>query len=200
VAIVNSAFAQRYLHGVDPIGRRIGWGDPPKVKYEMEVIGVVGDVVYGDPRQAAKPVIYAWRWAPDRRSILFDEIRGAFRLVAFGIAIGVPVAVAGAQLIRSQLFGVSAWDPFTLVSISFAIELHESGEHSNPRIDSMNLLTLSNPRGSNFPESDRDDRRKPPRTRAEHRLEISVGRFGRQTGERPLSRRPERPRAHRRHD
>ena len=212
VAIVNSAFAQRYLHGADPIGRRIGWGDPPKVKYEMEVIGVVGDVVYADPRQAAKPVIYLpssrgtmflvraigspqamipiisreiHTFAPtlefsmrpvssevqralsretllsrlasffgvlavvlagiglyglltfmvtrrtreigicmalgaDRTSILFDEIRGAFRLVALGIAIGVPVAVAGAQLIRSQLFGVSAWDPFTFV-IAFMI-------------------------------------------------------------------------------
>ena len=212
VGIVNEAFAQRYLRGSDPIGRRIGWGDPPNVKYEMEVIGVVGDVLYGDPREAAKPVIYfpssrgttflvramgspaairptisreIKRFAPklefsmrpvssevqralsremllsrlasffgvlavvlagiglyglmtftvarrtreigicmalgaDRRSILFDEIRGAFRLVALGIAFGMPVAVAGAQLIRSQLFGVSAWSPFTFV-IAFMV-------------------------------------------------------------------------------
>ncbi len=212
VAIVNSAFAQRYLRGSDPIGRRIGWGDPPDVKYEMQVVGIAGDVVYGNPREAAKPVIYLpssrgtmlliratgspsamiptisreiHAFAPklevsmrpvssevqralsretllsqlasffgvlavvlagiglyglltftvarrtreigicmalgaDRRSILFDEIRSAFRLIAFGIAIGLPLAVAGAQLIRSQLFGVTAWDPFTFV-VAFVI-------------------------------------------------------------------------------
>jgi ABC-type antimicrobial peptide transport system permease subunit len=52
----------------------------------------------------------------DRRSILFDEIRGAFRLVTLGIVLGVPVALAAARLIQSQLFGVNAWDPVTFVS------------------------------------------------------------------------------------
>ena len=212
VVIVNNAFAQRYLHGADPIGRRIGWGDLGKVKYEMQVIGIAGDVLYGDLRQTAKPLIYMpssrgtmffvratgspvamipvisreiQHFAPnlefsmrpvaselqraltretllsrlasffgvlavvlagtglyglltftvtrrtreigicmalgaDRRSILLDEIRGAFRLVALGIALGVPVALAAAQLIRSQLFGVSAWDPLTFV-VAFII-------------------------------------------------------------------------------
>jgi predicted permease len=212
VVIVNSAFAQRYLRGADPIGRRIGWGDLGKVTYEMEVIGVAGDALYGDLRQTAKPVIYLpssrgtmflvratgspsalipvisreiQSFAPklefsmrpvsselqraltretllsrlasffgvlavvlagiglyglltftvtrrtreigicmalgaDRQSILFDEIRGAFRLVALGVVLGVPVALAAAQLIRSQLFGVSARDPLTFV-IAFII-------------------------------------------------------------------------------
>jgi putative ABC transport system permease protein len=212
VAIVNSAFAERYLRGSDPIGRHIGWGEPPNVKYDMQVVGVAGDVVYGNPREAAKPVIYLpssrgtmlliratgsssamiriisreiHAFAPklefsmrpvssevqralsretllsrlasffgalavvlaaiglyglltftvarrtreigicmalgaDRRSILFDEIRGALRLMGLGIVIGLPLAVAGAHLIRSQLFGVTAWDPFTF-AVAFVI-------------------------------------------------------------------------------
>lgn len=218
VAIVNNAFAQRYLRGGDPIGRRIGWGDPPKVTYGRHVIGVVGDVVYGNPRHTLRPVIYhpssrgtmllvraigspsaivptisreIQGFAPklefsmrvvssdlqrtlsqetllsrlasffgilavvlagiglyglltftvtrrtreigicmalgaNRRSILFDELRGAFRLVTVGIVIGLALAIAGAQLIRTQLFGVSATNPFTFV-IAFIILFATAG-------------------------------------------------------------------------
>jgi len=30
----------------------------PKVTYSVEVVGVVGDAVYSDPRQSPKPVLY----------------------------------------------------------------------------------------------------------------------------------------------
>ena len=56
--IVNDTFARRYLQGGEPIGRRIGWGNPPNVTYGMEVVGVAGDAVYNDPRQPARPLIY----------------------------------------------------------------------------------------------------------------------------------------------
>jgi putative ABC transport system permease protein len=56
--IVNDTFARRYLQGGEPIGRRIGWGNPPNVTSGMEVIGVAGDAVYNDPRQPARPLIY----------------------------------------------------------------------------------------------------------------------------------------------
>jgi predicted permease len=58
VAIVNEAFARRYFRDANPIGHRFGWGDPPKVNYATEIVGVVKDAIYGDARQAAKPMIY----------------------------------------------------------------------------------------------------------------------------------------------
>ena len=63
VAVVNDAFVRRYLDGRDPIGARFGWGDPPNVKYAMEVVGVVRDAVYEDLREEITPLIYmpfAW--------------------------------------------------------------------------------------------------------------------------------------------
>ena len=56
--IVNQAFVRRYFAGASPIGRRFGWGDPPAVNYENEIVGVVGDVVHVGPREAAEPRIY----------------------------------------------------------------------------------------------------------------------------------------------
>jgi predicted permease len=58
VAIVNEAFARYYFGSVNGVGRRIGWGDPPKVKYTIEIIGVVRDSTFGDPRSGADKMIY----------------------------------------------------------------------------------------------------------------------------------------------
>ncbi len=58
VAIVNEAFVRKYFRGTNPIGRRFGWGDPPKVTYANEIVGVAKDAIYGDPRQASKPMFY----------------------------------------------------------------------------------------------------------------------------------------------
>jgi predicted permease len=59
VAIVNEAFARRYYGTVNPVGRRFGWGDPPRAKYDTEIVGVAKDAIYADPRQEVKPLIYS---------------------------------------------------------------------------------------------------------------------------------------------
>jgi ABC-type antimicrobial peptide transport system permease subunit len=60
----------------------------------------------------------------ERRRIVWMVMRETIMLVLAGIGIGVPVAVGAARLISSQLFGLSAADPFTLlVSASVLISV-----------------------------------------------------------------------------
>jgi ABC-type antimicrobial peptide transport system permease subunit len=41
-------------------------------------------------------------------------LRGAFRRVAVGLALGLPLAVGAGYLLASQLYGVKFWDPLAL--------------------------------------------------------------------------------------
>jgi predicted permease len=50
-----------------------------------------------------------------RGDVLRMVLRGAFRQVGLGLAIGIPVAIALGNSIASQLYGVNAWDPLSLL-------------------------------------------------------------------------------------
>jgi putative ABC transport system permease protein len=216
VAIGNEAFVRQFLGEGNPIGKHFGWGDPPKVRYGIEVVGVVNDAIYDDVRGTSRPVIYfpseaarlyvvraagaprnlmgslrreiqaidpklivtviapvvqdveralvrerllarlsgffgalaaalaaiglyglmAYAVASRTRDIgirmalgaprgcvLRTEIWSALRLVAIGIAIGIPAAIAAGRLIASQLFSVSVSDPVTLAAASTLLTL-----------------------------------------------------------------------------
>jgi predicted permease len=58
VAIINETMARRHFGSDVPLGSRFGWGDPPAAKFDTEVIGVARDVLYGDLRHGAPPLIY----------------------------------------------------------------------------------------------------------------------------------------------
>ena len=216
VAIVNEAFVRQFLGEGNPIGQYFGWGDPPKVRYNIEVVGVVNDAIYDQVRGVSQPLIYfpseAGRLyvvraagAPEdlmgslrreiqavdpklivtviapvshdveralvrerllarlagffgalaaalaaiglyglmayavanrtreigirmalgasRGRVLRTEIGSALRLVAIGIAIGIPAALAAGHVIAAQLFGVSASDPLTLAAAAAPLTL-----------------------------------------------------------------------------
>src|SRR5262249_4556217 len=55
-AIVNQAFARRYLHGQQPIGQtlRVDSDDGPR----YEIVGVAADAVYTTPRDGMLPTMY----------------------------------------------------------------------------------------------------------------------------------------------
>jgi ABC-type antimicrobial peptide transport system permease subunit len=40
--------------------------------------------------------------------------RGAFRRIAIGLALGLPLAVGAGRLLAAQLYGVQFWDPLAL--------------------------------------------------------------------------------------
>jgi predicted permease len=50
----------------------------------------------------------------DSRGVLRLVLRGAFRTVGIGLALGVPLAIGAGRLISSQLYGVKGWDPAAL--------------------------------------------------------------------------------------
>jgi hypothetical protein len=50
----------------------------------------------------------------DRTSVMAFVLRGAFRRVAVGLLLGIPLAVGAGRLLSAQLYGVSFWDPLAL--------------------------------------------------------------------------------------
>jgi predicted permease len=61
VAIVNEAFAKKYLAGQNPVGKTFvleGFGPDPKDR-QMEIVGLVADAKYLTLREEPQPTIYA---------------------------------------------------------------------------------------------------------------------------------------------
>jgi len=62
VAIVNEAFARRFLNGANPVGQRF-WMEAflgiPETRYE--IVGLVRDIKFGDLREEFRPIIYTTR-------------------------------------------------------------------------------------------------------------------------------------------
>lgn len=67
-AIVNAAFAKRYLAGRSPLGARIAQGSGPDVKPDTEVIGVVSDFNYRGLRDESEQAYFPF----------VNETRGTF--------------------------------------------------------------------------------------------------------------------------
>jgi ABC-type antimicrobial peptide transport system permease subunit len=58
-----------------------------------------------------------------RRSIVWMVLRQTFVLVILGIAIGIPAALVAAKLVSTQLFGLRASDPLTLLASIIVLSL-----------------------------------------------------------------------------
>ncbi|HXJ94334.1 MAG TPA: ABC transporter permease [Terriglobia bacterium] len=57
VGVVNQAFARRYFGSTSPIGRRFRFDNKTDL-LDMAIVGVVGDTLYGEMRQAPPPTVY----------------------------------------------------------------------------------------------------------------------------------------------
>jgi predicted permease len=58
LAIVNEAMVRRFFGGRAAVGERFGWGNPPSAKYDIEIVGIARDAIYGDLRTGSTPLIY----------------------------------------------------------------------------------------------------------------------------------------------
>jgi predicted permease len=57
-AIVNEAFARRYFAGVSPLGHRVGIGNRPDVKTDIEIVGVVRNFSYRNLREGSEQAFF----------------------------------------------------------------------------------------------------------------------------------------------
>src|SRR5439155_18072245 len=65
----------------------------------------------------------AWPFGAHRHAVLSMILSDALKLVALGIGVGVPIAVAGGYSLRAFLFGVTPIDPAALAAASAVLAL-----------------------------------------------------------------------------
>ena len=89
VAVVNRRFADHFFPGHSAVGKRVGWGDGPKSKLNIEIVGVVADSLYEGPREGIHRQVFLPNWGKNSgafyvrtqsaSSVTFNEIRNEVR-------------------------------------------------------------------------------------------------------------------------
>ena len=59
----------------------------------------------------------------NRSNVVHLVLRGAFRQVVIGLAIGIPISILCGHLIAAQLYQVKSWDPLVLAASIAALGL-----------------------------------------------------------------------------
>jgi predicted permease len=100
VAVVNEAFAREHFSTADPIGRRFQVDSQPNV--DLEIIGVVEDTKYDEPRQEVRPMVFLplLQMRPDQPVASGEYFSNFITTIAVRTS-GDPMAVA--PLIRQTL-------------------------------------------------------------------------------------------------
>jgi predicted permease len=83
----------------------------------LAAVGLYGLLAYTVARSTGEIGIRMALGA-QRGEVLWGVLGGALKLLAWGVALGVPAAWAGSRLIASTLFGLTAADPVVLVGAS----------------------------------------------------------------------------------
>jgi predicted permease len=88
----------------------------------LAAIGLYGVTAYSVARRTNEIGIRMALGA-DRGNVVGIVLRGAFRRVVAGLALGLPLAVAAGYLLSAQLYGVPFWDPAALALATGALAL-----------------------------------------------------------------------------
>jgi hypothetical protein len=70
VAIVNRKFAEHYFKGSSAVGKRLGFGDGPKARLNIDIIGVVADALYEGPREGVRRQVFIPNWGKKQHGLL----------------------------------------------------------------------------------------------------------------------------------
>ena len=79
----------------------------------LAAIGLYGVTAYSVTRRTSE-IGVRMALGADRGRVVGLVLGGAFRRVAIGLALGLPLAVGAGYLLSAQLYGVSFWDPMAL--------------------------------------------------------------------------------------
>jgi macrolide transport system ATP-binding/permease protein len=133
------------MHGLDPdlatfggttLSGLIGNSEPAYVRrsgawlvgmfavlaWLLGVVGLYGVVAYSVGRRT-REIGVRMALGAQRGSVARLIVGEAARLVAFGIVGGAIAAIGGAMLMESLLFGVTAWDAPTLVTVALVLSV-----------------------------------------------------------------------------
>jgi ABC-type antimicrobial peptide transport system permease subunit len=79
----------------------------------LAAVGLYGITSYAVARRTSE-IGLRMALGADRSKVVRMVMRGAFIQVGLGLAIGIPIALIGAQYMADELYGVRAWDPVSL--------------------------------------------------------------------------------------
>ena len=88
----------------------------------LAAIGLYGVTAYSVARRTSE-IGLRMALGADRTSVMGLVLGGAFKRVALGLALGLPLAVGAGYLLSSQLFGVPIWDPVALGAAAGSLAL-----------------------------------------------------------------------------
>ena len=79
----------------------------------LAAVGLYGVTAYA-VAQRTNEIGVRMALGADRMKVVQLILSGAFRRVAIGLLLGIPLAIGAGKLIAARLYGVSAWDPTAL--------------------------------------------------------------------------------------
>jgi predicted permease len=79
----------------------------------LAAIGLYGVTAY-TVAQRTSEIGVRMALGANKSNIVRLVLTGAFRMVALGLLLGVPLAIGTGRLMSAQLYGISHWDPFSL--------------------------------------------------------------------------------------
>lgn len=88
----------------------------------LATIGLYGVMTY-TVAQRRREIGIRMALGAERRNVIWLVMRDVLWLVAIGVGVGVPAALALTRMVQSQLYGLTAHDPFTLVMATVGLAI-----------------------------------------------------------------------------
>ena len=88
----------------------------------LAAVGLYGVTAYTVVQRAGE-IGVRMALGADRNKIIGLVLNGAFRNVAAGLLLGIPLSIAAGRLMGSQLYGIRSWDPVSLAAAVLALAL-----------------------------------------------------------------------------
>lgn len=86
----------------------------------LATIGLYGVMTY-TVAQRRREIGIRMALGAERKSVIWLVMRDVLWLVAIGVSVGVPAALGLTRMVQSQLYGLTAHDPFTLISATIGL-------------------------------------------------------------------------------